>query len=76
MVSRDAAQEEAARQIAPGSRTIRSGFWNTLCPPRHSPAKTPFHNFLPQGTAAFIFAKRSHIRPLSGLLVGSPAQGA
>jgi hypothetical protein len=53
MVSRDAAQEEAAGKIAPGSRTIRSGFWNTLCPPRHCPAKTPFHNFLPQGTAAF-----------------------
>src|SRR5690348_13032753 len=53
MISRDAAQEEAARQIAPGCRTIRSGFWNTLRPPRHSPAKTPFHNFLPQGTAAF-----------------------
>jgi hypothetical protein len=104
MVSRDAAQEEAARQIAPGSRTIRSGFWNTLCPPRHCPAKTPFHNFLPQGTAAFKRQRNAytpfrnesarieplgeescqrayrqtvaHIRPLSGLLVGSPAQGA
>lgn len=32
MVSRDAAQKQQAWQIAPGSMTIRSGFWNTLCP--------------------------------------------
>ena len=45
MVSRDAAQKEQARPIKPGSIKIRLGFWNTLCPPRHPPAKPPFHGF-------------------------------
>jgi len=39
MVSRGAAQKEEARQIAPGCSSIRSGFWNTLCPPLHPLAK-------------------------------------
>src|SRR5215472_13743995 len=45
MVSRGAAQKEEARQIAPGCSSIRSGFWNTLCPPLHSLAKAPFGGF-------------------------------